>query len=224
MNKKPELVRIKLADSGIFKGGTMKKPLSNRQIMNRIYQDISGFEIPKVDIARIKESKGSPVYGEINTRALEKLHEYLDIRTGDIFYDLGSGVGKVVLQTGLFTKAQKVVGVELSENRHEDAMAALKRASEIAPLAAKKCSFINDDLMNIDLSSASIIYTCSTAFSDLFMRQIAKRLADFSHKYRLVTLQELPNEKHLKRVDTIYLDMSWARKTAVHIYEREQQS
>lgn len=196
------------------------KKLSDRQIMNRIYHDICGFEIPKEDIKEIKKSKGSAVYGEINHQALKKLHDYLGINSKDVFFDLGSGVGKVVLQTGLFTDAKKVVGVELSKTRHDDALLALKNASEMDKKISSKVEFINDDLMNVDLSRASIIYTCSTAFSETFMKQIVKRLGSFNHKFRLITLQELPNEKYLDPIDTIHLDMSWVRNTAVYIYER----
>lgn len=200
----------------------MKDQLSNRQIMNRIYKDICGFDIPKEDVAEVKKSKGSAIYGEIKHEALNKLHSHLGIGPRDIFYDLGSGVGKVVLQTGLFTQAQKVIGVELAKARHDDAVLALDRAAKIDPRIKEKCLLINDDLMNIDLSKASIIYTCSTAFSESFMKQVAKRLSSFSQKYKLITPQELPDQKHLKLIDTIYLDMSWIRSTAVHIYERNQ--
>jgi predicted RNA methylase len=196
------------------------KQLSDRQIMNRVYKEICGFEIPKTDMAQIKQSKGSHVYGEIKHQALNKLLSYLKLNSNDVFYDLGSGVGKVVLQTGLFTKAQKVIGVELSKSRYEDALLALNRASFFDKNISHKCNFINDDLMKVDLGQASVIYTCSTAFSETFMNQITKHLSFLSQKFKLVTLQELPSEKYFRHVDTIYLDMSWTRNTAVYIYQK----
>jgi SAM-dependent methyltransferase len=198
----------------------MDQKLSDRQIMNRIYKDLCGFEIPKNDAAQVRKSKGSAVYGEINHQALKKLHSYLKITSKDVFYDLGSGVGKVVLQTGLFTNAKKVVGVELSAARHEGAITALERAARLEPKIPQKCQFLNDDLMNVDLSEASIIYTCSTAFSEAFMKQVAKKVSSFPQRFKLVSLQELP-DNYLSHIDTIRLDMSWVRNTAVHIYENK---
>lgn len=45
----------------------------------------------------------------------------------DVFYDLGSGVGKLVLYLALLGNCSKAVGLEIGERRHADAMIALKR-------------------------------------------------------------------------------------------------
>jgi len=194
--------------------------LSNRQLMNRIYRDICGFEIPKEDEAKVRESKGSPVYGEIKYQALSSLLANLHLSASDVFFDLGSGVGKVILYTALFTPVKKAVGIELSQTRHEHAQQALSNAKTLTNNSLGRCQLINGDLMTADLSAATIIYTCSTAFSLAFMRKVTARLRDFDHHYRLVTLQELPTNGPFRLVDKIPLDMSWVRKTPVYIYER----
>jgi hypothetical protein len=199
----------------------MKSELTPRQIMNRIYKDICGFEIPKDDEQQVRKSKGSPVYGEINHISIAKLLEYLNLSKQDIFYDLGSGVGKVVVQTALFSDVKKAVGIELSEQRHRDAQMALDRAILWEPSIKKRCELKNADLMETDLSKATVVYTCSTAFSARFMNQVTKRLAKFTHDFRLVTLQDLPFSKNFLLVDTIYLNMSWIRHTPVYIYRRQ---
>lgn len=194
--------------------------LSPRQIMNRIYKDICGFEIPKADEKAIKQSKGSPTYGEINHQALVKLLDYLKLTSDDVLYDLGSGVGKVVLQTALLTPVKKAVGVELSTNRHQDAELALANARSFAKDIDQRCLFTNADLMSVDLTAATVVYTCSTAFSAGFMNQVTKRLGEFSHNFRLISLQDLPNERHFILIDKLRLDMSWIRNTPVYIYRR----
>jgi len=195
--------------------------LSPRQIMNRIYKDICGFEIPKNDEQQVRKSKGSPIYGEINYLSITKLLEYLKLTEQDIFYDLGSGVGKVVVHTALFSSVKKAIGIELSEYRHNEAEIALKRACEWAPHIKKRCELKNADLMEIDLSKATVIYTCSTAFSMRFMNQVTKRLAEFTHDFRLITLQELPPCQNFILLDKLHLNMSWIRRTPVHIYRRQ---
>jgi hypothetical protein len=194
--------------------------LTIRQIMNRIYKDICGFEIPKTDVQEIKKSQGSPIYGEINYKSLNKLLWYLQLEPHDIFFDLGSGVGKVILYTALTTPIKKAVGIELSETRHQDALLALKRASIWHPGIDHRCQFLNTDLMTVDLSPASIVYTCSTAFSLTFMKKITDKLSRFTHDFRLITLQDLPNDKNFSLIHTLKLDMSWVRKCPVYIYRR----
>jgi SAM-dependent methyltransferase len=194
--------------------------LSLRQIMNRVYKDICGFEIPKTDESTVKLSKGSPVYGEINHQSLTTLLGNLKLCADDVFYDLGSGVGKAVLHTALITPVKKAIGIELSKTRHEESLQALANAEILAPSISQRCVFINDDLLNVDLSKATIIYTCSTAFSLAFMKAVVNHLSKLSQNFRLITLQELPINGPFKLVDKIRLDMSWVRKTPVYTYQR----
>jgi SAM-dependent methyltransferase len=197
-----------------------QKNLSKKQIMNRIYKDICGFNIPKRDELKIRKSKGSPIYGEINHQSINKLLDYLKLSPHDVFFDLGSGVGKVVLHTALFSPVKKAVGIELSEARYNEALLARKNAKIWEPTINKRCKFINADLMTVNLSSATVIYTCSTAFSMNFMRKIVARLRLLKQDFVLVTLQDLPDERHFELIETLGLDMSWIRKTPVYIYRR----
>ena len=194
--------------------------LSQRQIMNRIYKDICGFEIPKQDEQKVRSSKGSPIYGEITVTSTNRLLSHLKLTNKDIFYDLGSGVGKVILFAGLFTPVKKAVGVELSKVRHQDSLLALDRAQAFDQSLTQRCLFKNANFMDLDLQKASIIYSCSTAFSLGFMSKLTARLAKFTHDFRLITLQDLPDERHFELVDLLRLDMSWQRATPVHIYRR----
>ena len=59
--------------------------LTLRQIMNRIYKDLGGFEIPREDEQVVRKSKGSPIYGEINYQALSILLDYLKLGPEDTF-------------------------------------------------------------------------------------------------------------------------------------------
>lgn len=197
--------------------------LTEKQIMNRLYKDICGFEIPKNDVQQVKSSKGSPVYGEITVTSTNKLFSHVKLTNKDVLYDLGSGVGKVVLYAGLFSRVKKAIGVELSAVRHQESLLALKRAHEVDAHIAKRCQFQNADILTLDLSPASVIYTCSTAFSLDFMRKLTAHLASFTHNFRLISLQELPNTRYFDELAILRLDMSWQRATPVYIYRRNAQ-
>lgn len=195
--------------------------LSTKQKMNRIYKNLCGFEISKEDSQAVKQSFGSPVYGEIMPTALDKLLGYINLNKNDVFYDLGSGAGKVVLQTALSFPVKKAVGIELSKERFEQSCTALKRAYELGFLNNPKVSFKNIDLMKANLNDATVIYCCSTAFSQKFMNKIVKYLSCFRQSFRLLSLQDLPETKNFELVNILKLDMSWTRKTSVHIYQKK---
>lgn len=199
-----------------------EKILSHQQIMNRIFYDIDGFEIPKNDEKNVRQSKGSPIYGEINFQSLKKLIDHLKLNNNDVFYDLGSGVGKVVIQTALTSPVKKSIGVELSLMRYQDAQKALTIAQHFDKTLLSRCNFVNADMLTVDLSDASVIYTCSTAFSEQFMKKITSYLASFKQPFRLVSLQDLPDTKHFTLTERLKLNMSWARNTPVYIYQNNR--
>jgi tRNA G46 methylase TrmB len=59
----------------------------------------------------------SPVYGEILIPSLKTLLDDLNIKPTDVFYDLGSGTGKVTIQAYLDYPFKKAVGIELAPTR-----------------------------------------------------------------------------------------------------------
>jgi hypothetical protein len=67
-------------------------------------------------------------YGEILPEAMETvIFRMLPLGPSDVFYDLGSGTGKICLQAALQTNAGRSVGIEISQSRSEVGIAALER-------------------------------------------------------------------------------------------------
>ena len=71
------------------------------------------------------------------------------------------------------------------------------------------------------LDDATIIYTCSTAFSDAFMVRLARRLAALPRARKIVSLQDFTDPPEGFELAEIYkLDASWKRRTKVRVYAR----
>lgn len=68
---------------------------------------------------------GEATYGEITPRGLAFLLHHANASSGDVFADIGSGVGRAVLQAALQFPLRAAVGIELSSSRHATACAAL---------------------------------------------------------------------------------------------------
>ncbi len=200
----------------------------NKQILDEMYQDISGFGMLKpCDENKVVDGGGAPTYGEINYESLQQLIKDLNFGPKDVFYDLGSGVGKTVLQVYANSPVKKAVGIELSDTRYEGSMKALERFKKKNMIEkGRKIAFINGNILDENLKDATIIYTCSTCFSRELMEQIAKKLSKLKKGLRFLTLKKIPTPEHFgfELVKEYNLPMSWAKEgNAVYFYELGKQ-
>ena len=189
-----------------------------RKLIRQLYREVDVFEIPREEELIVVGTKGSPVYGELTPAATGHLLNYLELGETDVFYDLGSGSGKVVLQAALTTPARKCVGIELAETRVAQARRVLAVARQRGLLKAKACGFRHEDILTTYLQDATVIYTCSTAFSHRFMNLVASRVAGLGRTLKFVTLQELDPDRRFIEEHTLRLDVSWTRRTPVYVY------
>lgn len=101
---------------------------------------------------------GSEGYGETGFDSIEtlvkNLPEYFNQNT--VFYDLGSGLGKIVYHIGVKYNVKKSCGIEYSKERFNKSIEFLNETNNV--------SFINDNFLNCDLSDATVIYTDNTLF------------------------------------------------------------
>lgn len=190
-----------------------------RRRIRKLYRGVDGFDIPRTEEKAVFSSRGSPVYGEMMPAAIGHMIDYLELGERDVFYDLGSGSGKVVLQAAMSVPLRKSVGVELSATRVAQARAVLKEARRLGLVRARACVFRHQDLLEAKLDDATVIYTCSTAFSLRFMTLVARKVARLGRSLRFVTLQELEERRRFELVDVLRLDMSWKRRSAVYVYD-----
>lgn len=72
-------------------------------------------------------------YGEVVPESIEKevLPELGDLDEDDVFYDLGSGTGKIPFQVALQTNVGASKGIEYAQIRHDAAEASLKRGASL---------------------------------------------------------------------------------------------
>lgn len=147
------------------------------------------------------------------------LIDALRLQPRDVFVDLGSGVGKVVLVAGMRSNVGRAVGVELARERHGRGRDVIDQAEADGILRPGVVELRNEDVMKTDLGGATVLYTCSTAFPFAFTERLARRVRKLGRPVRFVTLQELDSDEPGFALDQVLrLDMSWARKRKVHIY------
>jgi hypothetical protein len=187
-------------------------------VLRRLYRGVDGFDIARREEARVRKAKSSATYGELRPAATLHLLEALQLTRRDVFYDLGSGVGKVVLLAAMVTPARRCIGVELAPGRVADACRVLAQAQRDRLVSTRRVQLREDDILATDLSDATVVYTCSTAFPTPFMGRLQRKLAALQRPLTFVTLQVLDDHPAFERHDVLRLDVTWRRRAKVYVY------
>lgn len=193
----------------------------SRRLIRTLYKDICGYTISREEDKAIRKARSFSTYGEITFASAKKIADYLKLGPKDVIYDLGSGVGKFVHQIGMTKKIHKCVGIELANSRYEDAMRVLVQVKRMKDmLRTTNTQFVCGNILEQDLSDATAIYTCSTAFPLTFMDLLAKKLGELKKGTKIISTQSFEDLYTLKFVGKMKLDMTWARGTSVWVYKK----
>ena len=115
-----------------------------------------------------KPFKGS-TYGETTLRGIDTLiNEFEDHfnNPNSVFYDLGSGKGDMVIYIASNTPVKKACGIELHKERFNIAQEKLNK------LSLDNTSFLNQDILESDISDATIIYVDNLAMPVSWMDKL----------------------------------------------------
>jgi SAM-dependent methyltransferase len=201
------------------------QPSAVVSVLDDLYVGINGSAIPPVESDFIQAKGGNSTYGEITPGALTAILQRLAITKKDVLYDLGSGTGKVVMQSYLEFPFKKVVGIELSAQRYKHAQHALEGLKARGLVDKKRSiSFIEGDIVGTPYADATVVYLCSTCFSDDLMTKLAEKFSHLKKGARIVTLKQIPHPSKykLELIDESRQAMSWSTPegSPVYIYKK----
>lgn len=162
-------------------------------------------------------------YGEVTTKGARQLFYHMgmsgkvkdgpsdqQLRDEIIFYDLGSGVGKLVVQAYMeLPRVSRAIGIELAPFRHQHAVAAwdelessardARDSREDTPKAT--VDFFQEDIFEADISKATHLYVSSLCFSDDMMHQLATKLElEGQNLQCIASIKPFPADFHWKGV------------------------
>lgn len=166
-------------------------------------------------------------YGEILYPSLNKIIDYMDINENDVFYDFGSGAGKVALQMLLNTPIKKAIGIEANKIRND---VATKIYSQVKKefkelLENRQLECLNKNFLDVDVSDATIIYTCSTLFEPVLLKDIGDIVDSCPNMKYLISIPSVKFDyahipcKTLLVEEILDIECSWD-KTVCYIYTR----
>ncbi len=192
--------------------------------LNELYNPIDGYiqYTPEL-LKEASEQQVALTYGEILPESLAIIINKLDIKENDVFYDLGSGVGKVALQFCLTTPIHKSYGIEALEIRHKIAEQAYIDIKKKLPdlFINKSLQSMHENFLFCELENPSIIFMDSLCFSDDTIKQLSKVLNNIPTIKYVISLKAI-KLNHLKLKEKITLKFSWSQgnTTTVHIYAK----
>lgn len=183
-------------------------------------------------------------YGEVTYRSvLRDIFPRLELTAKDVFYDVGCGTGKIVIQAALHTLC-KAKGIELAEQRVGIALEALNRlrllegklsiprkiTSNIVIVQGDACS----PPSTADLSDATVVFINNVCFDADLMSAILEKLSESPNLRRLVTLRKIC-ERHRNSIcqrngskcllfsdppQVTNVEVTWTTDTTAYFYDR----
>lgn len=122
---------------------------------------------------RFGENHKLHLYGEVTFKGVEillrKFEKYFN--KDAVFYDLGSGFGKMVNHVSMRTNIKKSCGIEYSKKRTKEAKKLSKKINN-----ENNVVLLEADIFEADLSDATIVYWDNTAWPLAMLVEVEKKL------------------------------------------------
>uniref|UniRef100_K3X6D3 Histone-lysine N-methyltransferase, H3 lysine-79 specific n=1 Tax=Globisporangium ultimum (strain ATCC 200006 / CBS 805.95 / DAOM BR144) TaxID=431595 RepID=K3X6D3_GLOUD len=177
-------------------------------------------------------------YGEVSVESVSStILPFLKLQADDVFYDLGCGSGKIVIQVALQTPCKVAKGIELMLNRVEIGANALGRLidKKLPVIEGKHIDIVQGDICKpperANMMDATVVFINNVCFGPELMLQVTSMLSLMPNLRRVVTLRKFC-ERHRPQkcmragnlcVEYVHppeeaeIFVSWASKTSANL-------
>lgn len=196
-----------------------QKKLS-KEIIHNIYKGIE----KDVRNVTVKEDHSYTTYGEIDPISVDLIISKLDIDSNDVFYDLGSGSGKVTMQFYTNTSVKKSVGIELQSNRYDISIKALNRlTTNYNNLidSNRQLKYYNQNMAHSNIDDATIVFMCSTCYGPDLLDIVYNKLKNNKKLKYIISLKTYDKYLNiLPKKMSFKIKTSWNKTSPCNIYYR----
>lgn len=190
---------------------SLAEPADPQAYLQMIYENKGGYTIPSEEASAIFKGGGHPQYGEIPYDSAAHILDDLNLSRQDVFYDFGSGTGKLVLQVYLTTPVKRSIGIELSTTRWTIAESCRKQAvMDDHIVNGRDLIFLNQNLSSANFSDATVCFISGITFPSPLVQSLMDRLSALDHDVKVISVLPLPIHKQFTLLKTYTLPMSWA--------------
>ncbi len=150
---------------------------------------ISGFSLAPFVPSRTKDQK--------------RINKLANLKKNELFYELGSGNGKVAIYIAKHNRTAKVFGFELAYT--------LYIISKIRSFNIPNLRFINKNIFNVDLSNVDVIYVygmpkvLANKLKEKFQKELKKGSRIISYVFKIEGMKPILIDKPSKKDASIYV-------------------
>lgn len=157
------------------------------EIFSSLYAGIDGYSISEQDREKLSYWYIGHTYGEILFPSFAEILAKAEPKSGDVFYDLGSGVGKATIAASLLYDFSRVVGIEKMIRLYNQANIILGEYNKITK-TNQQTKYINDDFKSVDFSDADMVFMHATCWSyELENLNFIRKLEGLKKGARIIT-------------------------------------
>jgi len=184
---------------------------------------IYDFELKSLDNT-LNNHLVNSVYGEILFDSVQTLINECNVNDSDVFYDLGSGNGKVVLQMYINGGVKESYGIEFYPERCYNAEIALKNMYKMFPEYLNDSRIVSYQQQNIKdvyyLNNATVIFMCSTCYPGELLDVVYDKIKESKNIRCIITHKEYTKFNEFSGFvhKTLNLPCTWSNNLMWHIY------
>lgn len=212
-----------------FKNTTNSNHSSIVSFLEPFYHNVTGFCTDHPDASESPLLHNSMTYGEVTWEGMGACYKAMGpVYAEDVFYDLGSGIGKFVVYVALRGRVTRSVGLEVGAKRHETAVDVGDKIRRKIESLGDSCTVLNTSdfcFEQKDISKANYPKDLSIAFlsnlvmdTQLQMRTL-DRLFKCCPKLRMVVAIIPIRHTRLKLLTAAHVGCTWAKISSWQIYK-----
>ncbi|KAG7203021.1 hypothetical protein KM043_010146 [Ampulex compressa] len=220
-----------------------KRP--SRGLLRHILQQTYNQAVVEPDKLNQYEPFSPEVYGETSYELVCQMIDQIDVTEDDVFVDLGSGVGQVVLQMAAATLCKICIGVERADVPSKYAQSMEVNFRKWLNWYGKRCGdyrlvkgdFLADEHRE-SITGATIVFVNNFAFGPTVDHQLKERFADLRDGARIVSsksfcplnfritdrnLSDIGTIMHVSEMSPLKGSVSWTGKPVsyyLHVIDR----
>lgn len=193
-----------------------------KKCLREMYEDVRDEDFYSID-PTIKDSKliseSALIYGEFPPEKFPLIMHHLNPQEGEVFFDLGSGIGKLLIYLGLTGDFSQVCGIEAVKEYYDIACDKIKVYDKLDRAAVVSCIF--DDFLRNDIwTKADIVFAFATCYTETMMTEIARLAVGLDEGARFVSINMPLKATYLKLRLRERFDFGDTARAEVFIYER----
>jgi len=190
-----------------------------REIFNKVYDGYDGYKIYSQAKTKSDFDKPSFIYGEIIFDEFVELLKKVNPKKDDIFYDLGSGLGKPCLAISLAFEIKKAVGIELLADFIKASKEVYEKVKEIFS-EINEIEFREENLLETNLEEATIVFIHATCFDEKEMEKIEENLLKLKKESRIIVITKSLKNSEFLLLEEGSIRMNWGIAT-FRIYHKK---